>query len=94
MQADNIFSSEPDQGKAESEVSKCQEYFFLSLRRLISLLVTFVLTKPRGFLLLIERCVGVALFAVGGVLLDRASRISRKLAIESCEISSRRKHGH
>ena len=55
---------------------------------------TSTLTTPRGFLLLIDRCVGVALFAVGGVLLDRASRISRKLAIESCEISSRRKHGH
>jgi hypothetical protein len=35
-----------------------------------------------------------ALFAVGGVPLDRAPRISRKLAIKSCEISSRRKHGH
>ena len=34
---------------------------------------TSTLTTPRGFLLLIDRCVGVALFAVGGVPLDRSS---------------------
>ena len=33
---------------------------------------TSTLTTPRGFLLLIDRCVGVALFAVGGVPLDRS----------------------
>jgi hypothetical protein len=48
---------------------------FLKRRaRLISALTfsTSTLTTPRGFLLLIDRCVGVALFAVGGVPLDRS----------------------
>jgi hypothetical protein len=55
---------------------------------------TSTLTTPRGFVLLIDRRVGVALFAVGGVPPIVAPGISRKLANKSCEISSRRKHGH
>ena len=55
---------------------------------------TSTLTRPRGFLLLIDRCVGVALFAVGDVPPSVAPRISMKVATKGCEISSRRKHGH
>jgi hypothetical protein len=56
---------------------------------------TCTLTTPRNFLRLIDRCAGVALFAVGAACPSIvAPRISRKLATKSCEISSRRKHGH
>ena len=55
---------------------------------------TSTLTTPRGFLLLIDRCVGgsCSQWAVYPSIV--APRISRKLATKSCEISSRRKHGH